>query len=106
PPAATLFPYTTLFRSAPGRRRRPGHERWCRRRRRAPRGSALYSLTAQLTPPRVGARYTGEAGSMKRWLRPITSIVAALVAVTACGGGTPSAGGTTQPSAAAQDTAP
>ncbi|HTD64344.1 MAG TPA: extracellular solute-binding protein [Verrucomicrobiae bacterium] len=41
---------------------------------------------------------------MKRWLRPITSIVAALVAVTACGGGTPSAGGSTQPSAAAQDT--
>ncbi|TMG61494.1 MAG: extracellular solute-binding protein, partial [Chloroflexi bacterium] len=41
---------------------------------------------------------------MKRWLRPITSIVAALVAVTACGGGTPSAGGSTQPSAATQDT--
>src|SRR3989441_8658396 len=37
---------------------------------------------------------------MKRWLRPITPIIAALFVVTACGGGTtPSAGGTTAPSA-------
>src|SRR3989441_6629366 len=37
---------------------------------------------------------------MKRWLRPITPIIAALFVVTACGGGTtPSAGGSAAPSA-------
>ena len=41
---------------------------------------------------------------MKRWLRPITPIIAALFVVTACGGGTaPSAGGSTAPSAAPED---
>src|SRR5256885_17257962 len=40
---------------------------------------------------------------MKRWLRPITPIVAALIAVTACGGGAPNAGGSAAPSAAAED---
>ncbi len=42
---------------------------------------------------------------MKRWLSPITPIIAALLVATACGGGTaPSAGGSATPSAAAQDT--
>ena len=42
---------------------------------------------------------------MKRWLSPITTIIAALLVATACGGGTaPSAGGSATPSAAAQDT--
>src|SRR2546428_4124075 len=41
---------------------------------------------------------------MKRWLRPITPIIAALFVVTACGGGTaPSAGGSTAPSASPED---
>src|SRR5439155_21801016 len=48
-------------------------------------------------------RHQGEADSMKRWLRPITPIVAALIAVTACGGGAPNAGGSAAPSAAAED---
>src|SRR2546427_12208037 len=42
---------------------------------------------------------------MKRWLSPITPIIAALLVATACGGGTaPSAGGSATPSAAAQAT--
>src|SRR5437867_11593893 len=42
---------------------------------------------------------------MKRWLRSITPIIAALLVATACGGGpAPSAGGSATPSAAAQDT--
>ncbi len=40
---------------------------------------------------------------MKRWLRPITPIVAALIAVTACGGSAPNAGVSDRPSAAAED---
>src|SRR2546423_2981043 len=40
---------------------------------------------------------------MKRWLRPITPILAALIAVAACGGGAPNAGGSAAPSAAAED---
>src|SRR5947199_429793 len=46
PPRSTLFPYTTLFRSPPGRRAARSPRRRCRRRRRGGRTSSAATATS------------------------------------------------------------
>src|SRR5258706_8961700 len=66
PPRSTLFPYTTLFRSA-RRKRRSGKTHWQRSGQAAPHGDGPYSWCECQSPSRRGVRseeHTSELQSL------------------------------------------